>query len=132
MSDLIFEAAAMSTSALRERLALARNTARRADATVKDREHAVRERLRNEVGGDAKSIGSNEQIREDRYRSEYGRDPEWVKARATWLDAQDAIEILEAVLNGRLDQITERRLVADEQRTVTIGRAVEAGVGALA
>lgn len=128
MSDLLLEVARMELSQIRELLALARNRGRNAKTAVEDREHAIREGLLAAAGGNPKELGSNEQLREDRYRSAYGQDAEWVRSRATWLDAQDQIEILEAVLNGRIDRITADRLKADERRTDALGRLAERGL----
>lgn len=113
--QLITECAGLGMTQLRLRLALARNRIRDAKAEIADLEHGVRTRLYADVSGDVKQLGSNEQIREDRYRSEYGRDPHWLKLTVTAITASDEAEILEVVLNGRLDGLTERRLAIDER-----------------
>lgn len=123
----------MSTTELRIKLAEARNTIRASKLIIEDVEHNVRERLLTACGGDVKQIGSNQELREDRYRSAYGAEGAWIRAKADLLQASEDAEILQAVLDGRVDALTERRLAADEKRTDVIGRLVESGasVGAV-
>lgn len=119
---------------LRVRLAEARNTIRETKATIEDVEHGIRENLLNLAGGNPKELGSNEQLREDRYRAEYSRNTVWIRSKADLLKASEEAEILAAVLDGRLDVLTERRLIVDERRTDVLRQMVESGVpaGALA
>lgn len=124
-NELIERATEAPTPRLRTMLAEARVAIRNSGETIKVEELRIREELLASVANDAKQLGSNESIRDDRYRASYGKSSAWMMARSTLIENQNAAEVIEAVLNGRLDQANERRLDVDSRRTDALFAALE-------
>lgn len=122
MTDLLMEIATLQTAELRERLAKTRITIRNAKTAIEEEESQARTALLARFGGDTKQIGANELQREDRHRAEYATRQAWITAKADLARASDDADLIQAVLDGRLDKVTEDRLVADNLRTAAIHR----------